>query len=71
MQLVVRGGPEVILFLVLMVAYFLIMYLVVSAVLTNSGLKSEINNLKNEILDLKKLLNEKTKNITDDSNKDN
>lgn len=71
MQLVVRGGPEVILFLVLMVAYFLIMYLVVSAALTNSGLKSEINNLKNEILDLKKLLNEKTKNITDDSNKDN
>ncbi|WP_308722921.1 hypothetical protein [Paenibacillus polysaccharolyticus] len=52
-----------------MAANYLIMYLVVSSVLNNSGLKSKIDNLENEVLDLKKTLNESKKNKPDDTNK--
>ncbi|MDP9697894.1 hypothetical protein [Paenibacillus polysaccharolyticus] len=52
-----------------MAANYLIMYLVVSSVLNNSGLKSKIDNLQNEVLDLKKILNENKKNKPDDTNK--
>ena len=69
MPLVVRGVPELIIFLIIMAANYLIMYLVVSSVLNNSGLKSKIDNLQNEVLDLKKTLNENKKNISDDTNK--
>lgn len=56
MLLEVRGTPEVVLFLVISVTYFLIMYLVVSSVLTNSGLKSEINNLKKRNFRFKEII---------------
>lgn len=69
MPLVVRGVPELIIFLMIMAANYLIMYLVVSSVLNNSGLKSKIDNLQNEVLDLKKILNENKKNKPDDTNK--
>ncbi|MEI2279612.1 hypothetical protein OHD57_00145 [Paenibacillus polysaccharolyticus] len=69
MPLVVRGVPELIIFLIIMAANYLIMYLVVSSVLNNSGLKSKIDNLQNEVLDLKKILNENKKNKPDDTNK--
>jgi NAD+--asparagine ADP-ribosyltransferase len=51
-----------------MAANYLIMYLVVSSVLNHSGLKSKIDHLQNEVLDLKKTLNENKKNISDDTN---
>ncbi|PZT55145.1 hypothetical protein [Paenibacillus silvae] len=69
MPLVVRGVPELIIFLMIMAANYLIMYLVVSSVLNNSGLKSKIDHLQNEVLDLKKILNENKKNKPDDTNK--
>lgn len=68
MPLAVRGVPELIIFLIIMAANYLIMYLVVSAVLNHSGLKSKIDHLQNEVLDLKKTLNENKKNISDDTN---
>jgi CRISPR/Cas system CMR-associated protein Cmr3 (group 5 of RAMP superfamily) len=45
----------------IMAANYLIVYLVVSSVLNNSGLKSKIDNLQNEVLDLKKILDENKK----------
>ncbi len=69
MPLIVRGVPELFIFLIIMAANYLIMYLVVSSVLNNSGLKSKIDNLENEVLDLKKTLNESKKNKPDDTNK--
>ncbi|MBB6022100.1 ABC-type arginine transport system permease subunit [Paenibacillus sp. JGP012] len=69
MTLVVRGVPELIIFLIIMAANYLIMYLVVSSVLNNSGLKSKIDHLQNEVLDLKRTLNENKKNLSDDTNK--
>lgn len=71
MPLVVRGVPEIVIFVMIMAANYLIMYLVVSAVFNNSGLKSKIDNLQNEILDLKKNLNEHNKNIPGNTNKIN
>ncbi|GGH47348.1 hypothetical protein GCM10008014_10600 [Paenibacillus silvae] len=69
MPLVVRGVPELIIFLIIMAANYLIMYLVVSSVLNNSGLKSKIDHLQNEVLDLKKILNENKYNKPNDTNK--
>ncbi|WP_222125754.1 hypothetical protein [Paenibacillus silvae] len=69
MPLVVRGVPELIIFLIIMAANYLIMYLVVSSVLNNSGLKSKIDHLQNEVLDLKKFLNENKYNKPNDTNK--
>lgn len=71
MPLAVRGVPELIIFLIIMAANYLIMYLVVSSVLHHSGLKSKIDYLQNEVLDLKKTLNENNKNISDDTDKIN
>lgn len=71
MQLAVRGVPELIMLLIIMAANYLIIYLVVSAVLKNSGLKSEVDHLKKEVFDLKKLLNEQTKSTADDNTNEN
>lgn len=69
MPLIVRGVPELIIFLMIMAANYLIIYLVVSSVLNNSGLKSKIDHLQNEVLDLKRTLNENKNNLSDDTKK--
>ncbi|MGM1048931.1 hypothetical protein SAMN05661091_5772 [Paenibacillus uliginis N3/975] len=66
----VVGVGGLIVFLLILVANYLIVYLIVSNALKNSDLKLEINNLKNEIKDLKELLNKQPIETLSD-NKDN
>ena len=66
----VTGLGTLFTFLSLLAANYLIIYLVVSAVLTNSGVKADIKSLQDEVSSLKKLLDEKTKSISDGSDKD-
>ncbi|GIP30127.1 hypothetical protein J23TS9_52570 [Paenibacillus sp. J23TS9] len=55
----VVGVQGLILILALFIANYFIVYLIVSHVMKNSGLKLEIDHLKNEVKDLRELLNER------------
>ncbi|MFB4331391.1 hypothetical protein ACWGNU_11045 [Paenibacillus lautus] len=52
----VVGVQELIFFIIILAANYLLIYLIVSNAISNSGLKSEMDSLKNELKDIKKLL---------------
>ncbi|SEL56329.1 hypothetical protein SAMN04488688_104429 [Paenibacillus sp. cl141a] len=52
----VVGVQELIFFIMILAANYLLIYLIVSNAISNSGLKSEMDSLKNELKDIKKLL---------------
>lgn len=52
----VVGVQELIFFIIILAANYLLIYLIVSNAISNSGLKSEMDSLKNELIDIKKLL---------------
>jgi len=66
MYLSTVGFDGLIFMLLLLVVNYLIIYLIVSEGIKNSGLKSDINTLKNEVEHLKELLVEGSRKSPED-----
>ncbi|GIP05592.1 hypothetical protein [Paenibacillus lautus] len=67
----VVGVQELIFFIIILAANYLLIYLIVSNAISNSGLKSEMDSLKNELKDIKKLLaDHSAKTLGDRKNKE-